>query len=82
MELPSSGKGNITELVGPTPQANLEERDALFDVCVVRDQIWASVHAIKKKDGRLHVYNMQGKLQRIIRSPKICNQPNMMDVQW
>jgi hypothetical protein len=55
--------------------------EVIWDVCVIHECIYASVHGCTKSGGRVHVYNMNGDLQKII-SCKFFNEPNMMDVQW
>ena len=58
----------------------LSTRERQWDVCVVKDSLFVTVHACKKDHGRVLQYSRaDGRLLRIIRSPQL-QEPNMMAV--
>ena len=79
LDLPlQSAPGNFEEVVGPESDS-LSEGEKFWDVCVINGKIVTTVHACQRQGGRIHVYDMSGKLEKLI-TCEWFNEPNMMAV--
>lgn len=61
--------------------SSLAPGDKVWDVCVIKERLFASIHTGKSDDrSRLHEYTLEGRFVRSICSPNF-QEPNMMAVQ-
>ena len=59
--------------------ACVEAEERHWDVCVLNDRIYATIHDCTPGSGRVHEYSRQGQLLRTFRS-ELFNEPSMMDL--
>ena len=72
-----SQSAEVTSLVNKE-DACVEAGEKHWDVCVLNDKIYATVHECTRASGRVHEYSLSGQLLRIFKS-ELYNEPNMMD---
>ena len=79
---PANLAASLVPLSGDISSAScLSTSERQWDVCVVKDSLFVTMHACKKDHGRVMQYSLaDGRILRIIRSPQL-QEPNMMAVQ-